>query len=184
MKRIISLVLAGTLMSSPIHAEHNQGCNGASIPVDDSLDLVCSATWQLNGTCLGEDMWNKWTVNGRTSPTDSFIRPFEDTPITVIGYELMKLQNDDTKSAGELRNGRISWFAIGSAIYPQPDIMIWLAPGETHAKQMWPSHTGQLWPSREKAGSGLRDMLDVHGLCFGGGPVTIFVTIYYIPQSK
>jgi hypothetical protein len=181
---IISSVLAITLVSLPVHAEHKQGCNGSSILVGDSLDLICSATWQFDGKCLGEDMWNKWTVNGRTSPPDSFIRPFEDIPITVIGYELVKLQNGDTKSASELLNSRLSWFAIGSAIYPQPDIMIWLAPGETHSKQMWTSHTGQLWPSREKADSGLRDMLDLHGLCFGGGPVTIFVTIYYIPQSK
>ena len=183
--RAFSIVLATILLINPANAEHSQGCNGQIVPIFDNLNLVCSATWQFYGKCLGEeDMWDKWKVTGRTNPVDSFVRPFENASITVIGYELMKLQGG-LSVRDQQQNNEMSWFMIGSAIFPQPDAMIWLAPGEKHAKQMWPAGAGQLWPSRERANPGrLTDFIDLHGVCFGGGPIIIFLTIYYMPHSK
>lgn len=182
---------------------------------------------------------------GQTNPDDAFIRPWAETPITVIGYELVKLQFDDPESwrrvaiairagARELghallylgviakdvvtldwaaiaadraatldkiaaiqketderipetrySNDRQSWFMIGSGIHPQSDAMLWLAPGETHSVRMWPPGTGQIWPSKALALKGKhQDILDLHGVCFGGGVVKILLTIYYTPHGQ
>jgi hypothetical protein len=182
MKTDISAILLIALAIYPARAEHNQGCGRQTISVPDSLGLVCSATWQFQGTCIAADMWDKWVVTGRTNPQDSFVRPFESVPIAVIGYELVKLHEGDKDRE---RNDRASWFMVGSAIYSQPDAMIWLGPGETRVRQMWPSGMGQLWPSKDKPNpSGDPDRIDLHGLCFGGSQITILLTIYYSPQSK
>ena len=71
-------------------------------------------------------------------------------------------------------------FMIGSAISGQADAMIWLGPGETRAAKIWRPGQGQLWPSKSDAnGYRLADMLDLHGVCFGGGPMSIFVNLCY-----
>jgi hypothetical protein len=176
-------VLAGfttcaALSMTTLHAESMQGCNAASITVPSTLRLVCSATWKFEGPCVGTDMWDKWKITGRTNPAESFVTPFEDVPITVVGYELLKLQ--DARGRDE-RNNHLSWFMIGSGVVGQPDAMIWLGPGETRVRQIWPSGMGQLWPAKVSGGP---DKLDLHGVCFGGAPITLFLTIYYSPRPK
>jgi len=166
------------LATASIHAKEVQACVGAKINANSDVKIICSATWKFDGSCVGDDMWDKWTVTGRTNPTDAFVRPFEDIAITVIGFELVRLQNGH----GDLNN-RLSWFMIGSAITGQPDAMVWLAPGETRSRQMWPPGMGQAWPAKQAVNpSRLTDMIDLHGQCFGGGPISIFLTIYYTPN--
>jgi len=83
---------------------------------------------------------------------------------------------------------------IGSTV--QPDGMIWLGPGESHAKTIWPSAHGQLWPSASDAiptkavtdakGRAIAyggDLLDLHGTCYAGS-VAVFLTIYYTPTVQ
>jgi hypothetical protein len=184
MRKILLAVALSALFSVLARAAHVQTCNGSHNTVPDSLQVVCSATWQLSGTCTGKDLWDQWIVTGPSPSGDAFIRPWADTPITVIGYELVKLQDDDRNPDSAYTNNHKSWFMIGSAISGQPDAMLWLAPGETHSQRMWPAGTGQLWPSKTLANHDKdADMLDLHGSCFGGGSVTIFLTIYYTPHK-
>jgi hypothetical protein len=182
MRSVIFGFVCAALFLTTGRAERDQGCNGATVSVPDDFRLVCSATWQFEGKCVGRDMWDKWTITGRTNPSDSFIRPFEDVPITIVGYELLKLHDGERRDD---RNNRLSWFMIGSAITAQPDAMIWLGPGESRVRQMWPAGMGQLWPPKGKAGAeASTDKIDLHGVCFGGDPVTIFGTVYYAPRPK
>lgn len=146
---------------------------------------VCSATWQFTGRCGAADMVHEWRVHGFQNSPDAYIRPFSERPITVIGYELVKV----TGMNGEPWRDK-SWFMIGSTI--QPDAMIWLAPGQTHAKTFWPAGTGQPWPSKHQAVpvkinrndkgeiiSMNGDLLDLHGWCPKDESVGIMLTIYY-----
>jgi len=64
----------------------------------------------------------------------------------------------------------------------QPDPMLYLAPGENHVRQMLPAGLGDPWPARKEANpSKYADMLDSHGICMGGGSISIFMTLYYVP---
>lgn len=153
---------------------------------------VASETWQLNATCSASDLWASWSVNGHSPSDGPFIVPFTDHPIDVIGFELVKIHTSDEKH--ERINRTVSWFNIGSTM--QPDVMLWLAPGHTHAKTMWPAGTKTPWPSRKTAKPLERihkdgklvqvkgDLIDVHGLCFGGAPITLFLTIYYVAADQ
>ena len=129
-------------------------------------------------------MWDQWIVTGQSRSDGSFIRSWADTSTTMIGYELVKLQdNDHNRNSIYINNGK-SWFMIGSGNSAQPDAMLWLAPDETHSQRMWPAGMGQIWPSKALASiDKYADMFDQHGICFGGGSVTIFLTIYYTPQE-
>jgi hypothetical protein len=203
----IVLILFAILFPGSALAEHAQICEGHSYAVSDGYKIVCSATWKFEAACNGRDMWNRWVITGRTNPTDFFVRPWLAVPITVVGYELVKLPGNSwswwfkswfSKDAwtGWFRSWFIdpkdTWFMVGSTIVP--DGMIWLAPGQSHAKTMWPSGHGQAWPStsdavptkpvkdangKDVAFSG--DLLDLHGTCFAGH-VAVFLTIYYAPQ--
>jgi hypothetical protein len=96
----------------------------------------------------------------------------------------VKLLAENPNPTIDQTNDRLSWFMVGSSIYPQQDAMIWLAPGETRSRQIWPSGTGQIWPSKDDARKQPKeDIVDLHGYCVGGGPVTVFLTIYYTPSS-
>jgi hypothetical protein len=132
-------------------ADPAQICNGGHNAVPASLQLICSATWQFGGACTGNDLWNQWTVTGQSSSDDAFVRPWADTPITVIGYELVKLQEKSRNPDSNYTDDHKSWFMIGSAISGQPDAMLWLAPGETHSQRIWPAGMGQIWPSKSLA---------------------------------
>ena len=168
------LLLASLLLShgAPAQADHKQSCQGRIYSVADNFSIVCSASWMFTGSCNGVDMWESWTVKGQTTPKDAFIRPWLDEPITIIGYELVKLGGDGTPGQAinpsteglnsYLRsvyrwtrsfwqrhmNETASWFSVGSAM--QPDAMVWLGPGQYHAKQMWASGLGEPWPSKDK----------------------------------
>ena len=182
-----TLLLAGllaALLSTPAPAEHVQTCNGGKVSVLDGVQMVCSASWTFSASCTGEDLWDKWHVQGQSKPDEPYIRPWADTPITVIGYELVKLQRDRLSSVfSRYENDRMSWFMIGSGMNSQPDAMLWLGPGETRSRIMWPAGMGQVWPSKDRARKAkYEDILDLHGKCFGGAPITIHLTIYYTPH--
>lgn len=182
MRTILAALLA---LSFNTYAQNVQTCNGGSTTFPKDLRMVCSATWQLTASCTGDDLWDKWKVSGQTASDDAFIRPWADTKITVIGYELVKLH--DPKPEDLAKNDRLSWFMIGSGIYPQPDAMLWLGPGHTQSQRMWPSGMGQVWPSKAIAQerrnkSKYGDILDLHGACFGGGQIKMFLTVYYFPH--
>jgi hypothetical protein len=175
-----------------------------SRPAESDFRVVCSRTWKFTAACTGLDMWDDWSVIG---PSEGpFVRPWLDAPITIVGYELLKLHDRSLLTrlrswfrltawsawARSLIHSSDSWFMVGSTIWP--DGMIWLGPDETHAKQMWAPGHGQPWPSaanaaplkrnkdaNEKTLSISGDLVDLHGACFVGS-VDIFLTIYYTPQ--
>jgi len=199
-----TLIVILSLVSA--RAEQTQICERHSYRVADGYRLTCSATWKFEATCNGLDMWNRWSITGRTNPADFFVRPWLPTPISIVGYELVKLPGNSwswwfkswfSKDAwtGWFRSWFVdpqdTWFMVGSTIVP--DGMTWLAPGESHAKTIWPSGHGQLWPSAATAaptkpikdanGKDIAfagDLIDLHGACFAGR-VAIFLTIYYTP---
>lgn len=153
---------------------HTEYCERRPYQVATGLHVVCSASFRFDATCdINKDLWNSWTVDGQkntvtgeTKSKDAFAHPWSHDPITVIGYELVKITGGPTV-----------WFMVGGAI--QPDPQIWMGPGENHAKQMWPAGTGQPWPSAKQANPD--DMVDLHGTCEGNGHVTVILTVYYIP---
>jgi hypothetical protein len=153
-------------------AEHTQSCNDRDYKVSDHFSIACSNSWQFDGVCTGGDMWDQWKVTSSPPSKDAFVHPWLKRHVTVIGYELVKMSG-----GGDAR----SWFMIGSTI--QPDAMVWLPPGQTHGKTMWPSGVGQPWPSTDEpdptAGP---NMLDLHGWCPKGDRVSIMLTIYYTPE--
>ena len=116
MRKILFAVALSALFSILAHAEHVQTCNGGHNTVPDGLQIVCSATWQFRpGTCTGKDLWDQWIVTGQSPSDDAFIRPWADTPITVIGYELVKLQDNEDSPDSAYTNNHQSWFMISSA---------------------------------------------------------------------
>jgi hypothetical protein len=162
----------------------------------DGQNMICSATWEFTANCSnGPDMWSDWKVAGRVNEPDAFVRPWLDVPILVVGYELVKLPRGRFKWPWDIAFDHFgSWFMIGSTI--APDAMLFLGPGESHAKQMWPSNSGQRWPraahakpvkpipgSSGKMSGAAGDLIDLHGVCYGGA-VRILLTIYYTPQSS
>ena len=155
-----------------------QLCNGVSNPSVSQVRPLCSATWKMRSTCSGEDLWDKWTIVGRTNPPDAFIKPFENVPIDVVGYELVNVSG---RPASDFAN---AWFMVGSGITGYPDAMLWLGPSEMHAKNMFQAGLGQHWPSADMAKkTKLEDLIDVHGSCTGGKDVVLYLTVYYSPLT-
>jgi hypothetical protein len=155
-----------------------------------------SHSFQFNGTCTGHDMWNQWTVAGEPAMPDSFVRPFADQPINVIGYELLLMRHDYALRGlwRRIFGHPISWFMVGSTI--QADAMVSLGSGETRSRMMWPAGVSQPWPSRQDAKpvSPVLDkdgkmyaagghLLDLHGVCPKGDSMEILLTIYYTPAE-
>lgn len=180
MRTILLAGLLAVLPSTPAHAEHTKICGGGDVTIP------CSATWALSGTCSGEDMWDKWTISsGQANVGEKFIRPWENTPIKVIGYELVKIQHlSFWRFNDRYLNATQSWFMIGSTIHAQSDAMLWLGPGENRARLIWPTGLGNVWPIKAKARKGLLDILDLHGQCFGSGSILMYFTIYYSPHRS
>jgi hypothetical protein len=166
------------VLSMPAHAV--QLCNGISVPLTSQVQPLCSATWMMKAACTGEDLWDRWIiVDGRTKPSNAFIKPFEGVPIDVLGYELLNLSG---RPASDFAN---AWFMIGSGMTGYPDTMLWLGPGEMHSRIMFPSGHGQHWPSADTAKrSRLEDIIDVHGQCSGGKDVVLYLTVYYSPLAE
>jgi hypothetical protein len=172
----------------PLHAAH------ADCLSTNGISTICSNTWSFRARCDGEDVWNKWTVDGSPKPSDSFIRPWLDHPIVVVGFELIKLRRYPSWYARLYQKWFTSddaneWFGVGSTI--EPHAMIWLGPGETHTTRMWSKGYGLPWPSTSQArpvvhpdvahmSSASGDLIDLHGYCNGGGHVTILLTLYYV----
>ena len=176
----VGVFFAWVLLTAPALAE--QSCK-SRVPTHSAV--VCSATWQFTGRCGAPDMVHEWKIHGIENSPDAYIRPFSEDPILVIGYELVKV----TGINGEPWRDK-SWFMIGSTI--QPDAMIWLAPGQTHAKTFWPPGSGQPWPGKQQASpvtinrnekgeivSMSGDLLDLHGWCPKDEVVGIMLTVYY-----
>jgi hypothetical protein len=154
-----------------------------------AVQPILSQHWQLNGKCDGQDMWKSWTINSHPPTPNPWITPWLDKPINIIGIEMVKVAPDVGKP--DPRNATTSWFMLGSTI--QPDGMLWIYPGQTGANRFLPAGTGYPWPAKSKARpaeprrneSGeifqvAGELVVVHGLCFGGGPVTIMLTVYFV----
>jgi hypothetical protein len=154
-----------------------------------SIVAIRSQTWQLDAICDGQDLWKSWTINSHPPTPNSWITPWLDRPIDIIGIEMVKVQTDVGKP--DPMNATTSWFMVGSTI--QPDAMLWIYPGQTGASRMTPPGTGYPWPSKDKARPAeprhneagelfqvAGELIVVHGLCFGGGPVTIMLTVYFV----
>lgn len=181
--------------SSGALADSVQNCEGHNYSVKGDFKLICSATWRFTAKCVGRDMWADWTVGGRTTPSGPFVRPWLDVPIEIVGYELVKIPGFTWSPRQAYLNYTRSWFMVGSTI--QPDGMIWMGPGESHAKQIWPSGHGQLWPAQDQAlalqpifddagkpSAFSGDLIDLHGQCYGGIDMQLLLTVYYSPMPS
>jgi hypothetical protein len=158
----------------------------------NGIQSVCSTAWKFEASCgVNRDLWNQWEVTplhtGKVE-SDHFARPWLSEPIVVIGYELVKMRSYPVwrsilYSLPFFYQHDQSWFMVGSTMLPDPTI--WLAPGETHARQFYPVGYGQPWPPKqEKIETGYGAMLDIHGVCKDGGRITIYLTVYYTPANR
>jgi hypothetical protein len=133
----------------------------------------------FQGECVGQDLWDKWRVVGRTTPEDAFVRPWLSERILVRGYELIRANGN--------RNG---WFGIGSGI--QPDMILFLGEGEMRNSRIFPEPMVQPWPSKQEAEArraSVNDMIDIHGSCRTDGKpdpdaIVLGLTVYYTPWPK
>jgi hypothetical protein len=174
---LLAIITAIAIGASACSASATQLCNGISGADASQVKPLCSATWAMTATCTGEDLWDKWKIfDGRTKRPDAFIKPFEDVSVDVVGYELVNMSG---RPASEFAN---AWFMIGSGMTGYPDAMLWLGPGEMHSRVMFPNGFGQHWPGVDVAKkSRLEDIIDLHGSCFGGKDVVVYLTVYYSP---
>jgi hypothetical protein len=168
-----------------------QCCQGRPYELPDGFDIVCSADWRFSGPADGCDLWDRWTVTGPGDPKDSFVRPWLDHRIIVVGYEMVKLSGPPHQ-----------FFGIGSGI--QPDMFLWMGSTESRAKTMFPKGLGHPWPSAEDAAKpGFNNMIDIHGSARTSrpgpvkrfhrmlrgiktppfDPVQVELTIYYTPWT-
>ena len=170
-----SSIIATLLLPVSTRAEQISICNGREYRMPDSIAVPCSQTWALSATCTSTELVHEWTIAGN-KPGDHYIRPFADFPITVIGYEMVKLSK-----------GTTDFFMIGGG--HQPDAFLWMGPGEHRARWMMNPGLGHPWPSKQEAAanwqSGHEEMIDVHGSCSSPDPkkivpVTIMLTVYYV----
>ncbi len=120
-------------------------------------------------------MWDAWKVTGTYNSKDAFVRPWLDYPVKIVGYELVKLA--PVKYLPAFIDG--AWFMLGSTI--NPDTQLWLAPGETHAKQVWPSEMAHTWPAIQNSDrEGHKSMLVIHGGCPPTRNALLMLTLYYL----
>jgi hypothetical protein len=190
---VIALITVFLLLfTSPAQAEHAQSCSGKVSVVPDDIKVICSATWRFRGNCTGDDMWDKWLVDGQTAPKFPFVSPWSSEPILIVGFELVKLRNAKWyEIPNRLWNSNREWLGVGSTV--QADAMIWLGPGESHAKMIWAEGRGEPWPKagdaapikpvQDAAGKMVAaggDLLDLHGQCYGGSAI-VYLTLYYTP---
>lgn len=197
-------VLVFLLCATQSDAEQISVCNGRTYKTNGFL-VPCSHTWALHATCTSRELVHEWNIPGN-KPDDHYIRPFADFPITVIGYEMVKVVGGPT-----------IFFMIGSG--HQPDAFLWMGPGENRARWMMGPGLGHPWPSKQEAAANWRpgheEVIDVHGTCSVtpsiskewyrrlwerlrgtpptpsiAEPVTLLVTVYYVsnfiatPPSK
>jgi hypothetical protein len=141
--------------------------------------LICLSAAACTSTADARSRATAWGKSSLTKRPDAFIKPFEDVPIDVVGYELVNMSG---RPASDFAN---AWFMVGSGMTGYPDTMLWLGPGEMHAKNMFLAGYGQHWASADAAKkSRLEDIIDVHGSCTGGKDVVLFLTVYYSPIGE
>lgn len=181
---LFALLFLLATVPPPAHAEQVSVCNGRQYAMPDGVSVPCSNTWALHATCTSKELVHDWVIDGN-KPGDHYIRPFADFPITVVGYEIVKIDGGPT-----------TWFMIGSG--HQPDAFLWLGPGENHARWNMAAGQGHPWPSKQEAAAhwrpGHEEMIDVHGTCstpphWDGRaaapiPVTLFLTVYYVSTPR
>lgn len=171
---VIFLALAVPAQAEAIHVEN---CEGRNYELPAGFTVICSASWSLDGFCIGEDLWDKWKVNGRTQPGDAFIRPWLPARILVRGYELIRTNGN-----------KAGWYGIGSGIVA--DMALWLGEGEMRNARIFPAGIVQPWPSKEESEAqraAVNDLIDVHGSCLTApdkktpDAINLMLTVYYTP---
>jgi hypothetical protein len=162
---------------------------GAAMSLAAASAHAETATFRFSGTCDGKDMWNSWQVSGHRSSPDAFVRPWEPHRVRIDRIKMVKLQEPVWRPRQIYLNLTMSWFMLGTTI-PPDDALAWLAPGETSTAE---NGRGTEVPSQSEARATVSrvdengnpyvsgDLFDLHGQCYGGGGVTILVTIRYTP---
>ena len=121
----------------------------------------------MTGTCDGTDQVYKWVVTGglpMKGKHSSVIYPWEDVWITIRGIELTQISG-----------GHATWWMAGINHYG--DVMAFIGPNGRHTRHDYPAGAGAQWMPKSKQTA--TSYLNLHGACAGGGPVSIFYTIYY-----
>jgi len=122
-----------------------------------------SQTWDFHGVCDGTDQVTRWTVYGGV-PTNGWqiTQLGSGRNSHVFGAEI-------TKYAG----GPTIWWMIGNLF--AGDSVMHLGPSEDQGRLFYPAGVGIPVPYPPDG-----RYFDLHGACSDGGPVGIFVTLYYV----
>jgi hypothetical protein len=123
-----------------------------------------SQTWWFKGVCDSTDQVYKWKIIGLPEQSSWHIKPWLPVPIYIRGIELTLISGDIS-----------GWWGAGNNIVG--DMMVFIGPGETHARHDFPPPSSMPMPAAGKAKP--LDYLDLHGLCNGGNLAAIWYTVYY-----
>lgn len=135
------------------------------VPCPAGFQPVFSQTWLLQGPADSNDLVMRWNVSGGFPMADSFIRPWLDKRIGIVGYELMQMSP----------HAHV-WWMIGNNIIGDPKL--WISPTENIKRVFYPH--GYCDPVPKKTEAATTDYIDVHGAALGGGTVQMWLTLHYI----
>lgn len=138
-----------------------------------TMKTLYAATWQFSGgKCDATDQVYNWKISGAFPSQDWKIRRWRDTPIAIVGLDLVKLGGTET-----------IWWMVGNALGEGADPLLWLGPQEAHGAVWFPTDTGIIVPGDSDG------YIDLHGSCEkaqGAWPwkahdpgVGFLLTIYY-----
>jgi hypothetical protein len=121
----------------------------------------------FTGTCDETDQAEAWKVRARGLMEGNKIGVWTDEPIRVFAFEIL-----------QLTGGPSLYWAIESGHFGGTRMM-WLPPGARHGYKAFPPGIGIPIMGPPDPGKFFR----LHGGCYGGGQVEVYVTIYFTKDN-
>ncbi|SRR5258705_4647685 len=123
----------------------------------------------FHGTCDGNDFVYRWSIENRTGWN---LQSWLWASIKVYAIEILRY------SGNENPVGPTTWWMIGST-FSSGDTITFMSPNDDHVYRDFGPGRDILIPGMGQPDSDASHYLDLHGSCFGGGPVSFWVVLYY-----
>lgn len=133
-------------------------------------DPFYSQAFHLYSTCNGADQVYRWQIEGWPQMGWN-IKAWQGPDIYVFGISV-------TVFSGDMTPVQSPWWMIGST-YSSGDTILFMGPGETSKLVWFPEGKTIHIPGTASPDWAIWKYLDMHGLCWGTGPVNVWITLYY-----